>query len=281
MTLSAATRIAGVAGSPVTHSLSPLLMNAWIAAARIDAFYCGFPVDPERAETAFRGIVPLGLVGLNVTAPLKSAALNAADTANATARKIGAANVLVSENGFLHAYNTDAPGFIEACEMHDIDVRSGPVLVLGAGGAARAIVHGLVSAGAPEIRLANRSKDAAHQLRDDLAPKGIVYDWEQRSRALGDVRLVVNATTLGMAGKGELDLDWSRCDPRTAAFDSIYAPAVTGFLAGARAAKLKTVNGLAMLIGQARPAFELFFGQRPPDSVDAESLLAGAIEARR
>lgn len=281
MTLSAATRIAGVAGSPVSHSLSPLLMNAWIAAARIDAIYAGFPVDPDRAETAFRGLVPLGMMGLNVTAPLKAAALHAADTANATARKIGAANVLVNEAGFLHAYNTDAPGFIDACEQHDIDVRAGPALVLGAGGAARAIVHGLVSAGAPEILIANRTKDAAHALRDDLAPKGVVYDWEQRNRALGDARLVVNATTLGMAGRDQLDLDWSRCDPRSAAFDSLYGPSETGFLAGARAKRLKTVNGIAMLIGQARPAFELFFGQRPPDSVNAESLLNGALEARR
>lgn len=280
MTHTAATRIAGVAGAPVSHSLSPLLMNAWLAATRIDALYLGFPVDPDRAETAFKGIVPLGMVGLNVTAPLKGKALAAADTANATARKIGAANVLVSENGFLHAYNTDAPGFIEACETHDINVRAGPVLVLGAGGAARAIVHGLVSAGATDILLANRSKDAAHTLRDELAPKGIVFDWEQRNRALGEARLVVNATSLGMAGKGEIELDWSRCDPRTAAFDSIYSASGTGFMAGARAAKLKTVDGLAMLIGQARPAFELFFGRRPPD-IDAESLLRGALEARR
>lgn len=281
MTLSASTRIAGVAGAPVSHSLSPLLMNAWIAAARIDAVYCGFPVDPERADAAFKGVVPLGLAGLNVTAPLKTAALKAADTANGTARKIGAANVLVSEHGFLHAYNTDAPGFVDACERRDIDVRSGPALVLGAGGAARAIVHGLVSAGAPEILLANRSKDAAHALRDELAPKGIVYDWENRNQAIREARLVVNATSLGMAGKGELELDWSGCDPRTAAFDSIYIPSGTGFLAGASAARLKTVDGLAMLIGQARPAFELFFGRKPPDSVDAEALLTAALEARR
>lgn len=281
MTLSAATRIAGVAGWPVSHSLSPLLMNAWIAAARIDALYAGFPVEPDRAETAFRAIPALGLVGMNVTAPLKAAALRAADRANPTARKIGAANVLVSENGFLHAYNTDAPGFVAACEDHEIDVRSGPALVLGAGGAARAIVHGLVSAGAPEILLANRSKDAAHQLRDELAPKGIVYDWEQRSRALTDAKLVVNATTLGMAGRDELELDWSRCDPRTAVFDSIYTPSGTGFLAAARTARLKTVDGLAMMIGQARPAFELFFGRTPPESVDAKALLTAALEARR
>ena len=278
---SAATRIAGVAGAPVTHSLSPLLMNAWIAAARIDALYVGFPADPARAKAGFRAIPALGLVGLNITAPLKGVALAAADTANATARKIGAANVLVNEKGFLRAYNTDAPGFVEACEAHSIQIRSGPALVLGAGGAARAIVHGLVSAGAPEILIANRSKEAAHRLRDELAPKGIVYDWDQRSRALSDARLVVNATTLGMAGQPALDCDWRRADPRTAVFDSLYTPTESGFLAGARAASLKTVDGLAMLIGQARPAFELFFGQRPPESVDAQSLLRAALQARR
>lgn len=281
MTLTAATRIAGVAGSPVAHSLSPLLMNAWIAAARLDALYVGFPADPARAEAGFRAIPALGLVGLNVTAPLKTQALAAADTANSTARRIGAANVLVNENGFLHAYNTDAPGFVDACERNNIDIRSGPALVLGAGGAARAIIHGLVSAGAPEIRIANRSKEAAHALRDDLAPKSIVYDWDQRDRALSDIRLVINATSLGQAGKGDLTLDWSRCDPRTAVFDSIYAASGTQFLAGAQAARLKTVDGLAMLIGQARPAFEHFFRQRPPDSVDAETLLAAALAARR
>lgn len=277
MKITGATRLAGVAGWPVAHSLSPLLMNAWIAASGLDAAYGAYPVRPETGLAALKAIGALGLSGLNITTPLKEMALKAADIASPTARAIGAANLLTARDGYLHAYNTDAPGFLEACQEADIDVTAGPALVIGAGGAARAIVHALVSAHAPRLIIVNRTRDRAQALAADLASDAWTPRWEDRHLALEEAALVVNATSLGLNGVGDPELDWRRARRRAAAIDAVYRPLRTPFLAAAAAAGLKTADGLGMLIGQARPAFEALFDAPPPESLDARGLLEAAL----
>lgn len=269
--LTGAARVAGVAGWPVAHSLSPALMSAWIEAAGLDAAYVPFPVRPESAERAFRALPALGLAGLNVTAPLKQIALQCAEAVEEEAKIIGAANVLTVTDKGLRAANTDAAGFLAALAEAGVDPAAGPALVLGAGGAARALVFALVRAGAPEIRIANRGADRAAALARDLAPKAEIVDWAARDAALAGAALTVNATSLAPA------MDWTRTAPGAAVFDAIYRPLHTPFLKAAAARGLKTIDGLGMLIGQARPAFESFYGAPPPD-IDARALLAPLAE---
>ena len=275
---SGAARLAGVVGDPIAHSLSPSLMSAWIEAAGIDALYAPFAVAREDAATFFRGMARTALVGLNVTLPHKQTALVVSDHASEAAQAIGAANLLTFHGGQIRADNTDAIGFLNALKASDVDAARGPALILGAGGAARAIVHALVRAGAPEIRLSNRSLANAERLARDLAPRARIYEWAQRDQALDQVALVVNATALGLEGFADLLLDWRIAPADTVAADSVYKPLQTGFLRAASKCGLKTVDGLGMLIGQARPSFEAFFGAPPPQTVDARALLVSLLE---
>ncbi|WP_339738911.1 shikimate dehydrogenase [uncultured Maricaulis sp.] len=269
---------AGVVGDPIAHSLSPGLMAAWIEAAGLDALYSPFRVAREDAGAFFRAMARTDCVGVNVTLPHKQTALAVADQASPAARAIGAANLLTFRDGVIHADNTDTPGFLSALLARGVNPKRGPALVLGAGGAARAIVHALHQAGAPEIRLSNRSRSNAAELALDLAPDARIHDWDDRDQALAGVALVVNATSLGLAGARNLVMDWQRAPADAIAADSVYKPLQTGFLRDAANCGLGTVDGLGMLIGQARPSFEAFFGISPPDRIDAHSLLQGMLE---
>jgi shikimate dehydrogenase len=275
-----AARLAGVVGDPIAHSLSPSLMSAWIEEAGIDAVYAPFAVARDDAADFLRCMACTGQVGLNVTLPHKQTALAVSDRASPAARAIGAANLLTFQNGEIYADNTDAMGFLNALLAAGVDPVRGPVLVLGAGGAARAILHALVEAGAPEIRLSNRSLANAEALARDLAPQAQLYQWDQRDQALEQVALVVNATALGLTGNPDLSLDWGSAPRDAVAADSVYKPLQTGFLRAATQRGIKTVDGLGMLIGQARPSFEAFFGAPPPQTVDARALLVSLLEPK-
>ncbi len=276
-----AARLAGVVGDPIAHSLSPSLMSAWIEAAGIDAVYAPFAVDREDAAAFFRGMARTALVGLNVTLPHKQTALTVSDRASEAAQAIGAANLLTFHAGEISADNTDAAGFLNALRAAGVDPARGPALILGAGGAARAIIYALVKAGAPEIRLSNRSLANAEQLAQDLAPQARIYEWAQRDQALEQVALVVNATALGLAGSADLLLDWRTAPADAVAADSVYKPLQTGFLRAASQRGLETVDGLGMLIGQARPSYKAFFGDAPSEAVDARALLVSLLEPGR
>ncbi|MBO6518810.1 MAG: shikimate dehydrogenase [Rhodospirillales bacterium] len=261
---------AGVIGWPVEHSLSPRLHGFWLDKYGIDGVYLPLPVAPPNIEDAIRALPKLGFVGANVTVPHKEAAFKTVDTLSDTAKAIGAVNTIVcDEDGELYGDNTDAFGFIE-------NIRAGApgwrpsdaaAVVLGAGGAARAVIAALLDAGVPEIRLANRTKARADELLAHFGHGLTVADWDERNAAMNGAGLLVNTTTLGMTGKPPLDVDLSGLSVAAVVNDIVYAPLETHLLADATARGLTAVDGLGMLLHQARPGFEAWFGVRP--DVDA------------
>ena len=260
------TVVAGVAGQPIAHSLSPLIHKAWIAAVGLDADYRAF--GPED-EAGFGALVAKGraeaLRGLNVTAPFKAAALALADEVSETARLCGSANLLVFEGGRARADSTDGAGLLAALaeQAPALDVRGRPVLILGAGGAARAAAAALKGAGA-EVGVLNRTPARAEALAADLGVRVATPE------AIEDALLVVNA----LSSAPEIDAGALR--PDAVLMDMTYRPLLTPFLAAGRARGLTTVDGLAMLIGQARPSFRALFGLEPPP-VDVRRLALEAL----
>ncbi len=258
--------IAGLLGWPVAHSRSPVIHNHWLAQFGIPGRYVLFAVPPEKLEAAVRGIAALGLRGCNVTTPHKQAVFPLLDRVDGLARKIGAVNtVVVEKDGTLTGFNNDGNGFI--LSLRDVDPQwrpdTGPVVVLGAGGAGRAVVASLAAQGAKEIRLANRSADKAHEIADAVGAVVTVVPWDQRSDALDGAALLANATSLGMAGKPPLEISLDRLPKRALVGDLIYIPPETPLLAAARTRGNITVNGLGLLLNQARPAFNAWFGVMP------------------
>jgi shikimate dehydrogenase len=259
------TRIAGVAGQPIGHSLSPLIHGAWIAAAGLDARYEAFEPADEDAFEALADRVRSGeLTGLNVTAPFKEVALTLADVVFDTAFRCGSANLLFRHEGGLWADSTDGLGLLAALaeQAPGLNLAEAPVVVLGAGGAARAAVAALIEAGA-RVTVVNRTLDRAEALAADLG--AAVGDSDSARRA----GLIVNALSAPPT------LDMTALRPDAILMDMSYRPVMTPFLAAGRARGLTTVDGLAMLIGQARPSFEAFFGVAPP-AIDVRTL---ALEA--
>ena len=258
--------IAGVMGWPVAHSRSPVIHNHWLAQYGIAGRYVLFAVPPEKLEAAVRGLAPLGMRGCNVTTPHKQAIFPLLDRVDDLARRIGAVNtVVVEKDGSLTGFNNDGNGFIQSLRDADPKWRpdSGPILVLGAGGASRAVVASLAAQGATEIRVANRTLDKAREIADAVGPLVKVVPWEQREDALDGVAMLANATSLGSTGKPPLDISLERVPKRTIVGDLIYVPPETPFLAAARARGNVTVNGLGLLLNQARPAFNAWFGVMP------------------
>jgi len=258
--------IAGLLGWPVAHSRSPVIHNHWLAQFGIPGRYVLFPVPPEKLEQAVRGIQVLGLRGCNVTTPHKQAIFPLLDRVDELARRIGAVQtVVVEKDGSLTGFNNDGNGFIQSIKDAAPQWRpdSGPILVLGAGGASRAVVASLAAQGAKEIRLANRTVDKAQEIADAVGSAVKVVPWEQREDALDGVAMVANATSAGSAGKPPLDISLDRLPRHAIAGDLIYVPPETPFLAAARARGNVTVNGLGLLLNQARPAFNAWFGVMP------------------
>lgn len=263
--ITGAAMVAGIAGNPVAHSLSPVIHNAWLAAGGIDGAYVPFaPAD----AAGFEALVAAGraglIMGLNVTAPFKEQAFALADQATAAARLTSSANILQFENGRVLADSSDGIGLMRGLKEQapDLDVAGRPVVMLGAGGAARAGSGALVEAGA-EVRIVNRSPERAQALAADLGPSVRVMAADD---AFDGAALVINALSVAPS------IDFDRIAPGTVVMDMTYKPLATPFLTAARERGLPTVDGLAMLIGQAAPSFEALF-RRPPPPLDLRALL--------
>jgi shikimate dehydrogenase len=258
--------LAGVMGWPITHSKSPLIFAHWFAENGIAGSYTRLAVSPDDFADVFRGLYKSGFRGVNVTIPHKLMALHLADEASDTARAIGAANTIrFDPDGKVFADNSDGYGFIENLRgsAPGWNPAAGTALVLGAGGASRAVIHALLEAGAPEIRLANRSPDKAEALAQHFGPRVTVVDWAARDGATADAATIVNTTSLGMIGNPPLEISLADAPETTLVTDIVYAPLETPLLAAARARGLATVDGLGMLLHQARPGFRAWFGIDP------------------
>lgn len=263
MILSGKARIAGVMGWPVSHSRSPRLHGHWLAQYGVDGAYIPLPVAPERFSEALAGLHAAGFQGVNVTVPHKESAFRACDVLDDAARRIGAVNTITFDpDGAIHGSNTDAFGFIENIRQ-TVPWDGGVAMVLGAGGAARAICVALIDSGATEIRLLNRTRARAESLAAEFGPVIKVEDWKNRSDAQFDVSLLVNSTSLGMTGQAPLDIDLTALPVTAIVNDIVYAPLETPLLAAARSRGNVTVDGLGMLLHQARPGFEAWFGVAP------------------
>lgn len=269
MILSGSARLAGVIGWPVAHSRSPRLHGYWLERYKIDGAYVPLAVQPSQVAQALRMLGAMGFRGVNVTVPHKEAALTAVDVIDPVARRIGAINTITMEaDGSLRGSNTDGAGFLAHLRASAPGwTVAGAAVVVGAGGAARAIVAALADVGIPEIRVVNRTRERAEELARSLdgATDGSikVMPWIARNGALDGASLVVNTTTLGMTGQPALDLDLAALPKSACAFDCVYTPLETPLLAAARARGLAAVDGLGMLIHQARPGFEAWFGVAP------------------
>lgn len=267
LTKSALTK-AAVIGHPVTHSKSPLIHNAWISRYGLAGSYEAIDIAPENLEKGVRDLVDRGYAGFNVTIPHKSAILPLCRAVSDIAARIGAANtIIVQKDGTLQAENTDVFGFVENIRQNapGFDFASGPALVLGAGGAARAVIEGLLDQGCPEIILCNRTLARAQQVAATARwPERIrVEEWDRRHAEQKGATLLVNTTQLGMTGQPSLDLSLENLDPRTCVVDIVYAPLETELLRAAKMRGNPVVTGIGMLLHQARPAFAAWFGILP------------------
>ena len=258
--------LAGVIGSPIAHSRSPVLHGYWLRRYGIRGHYIPLDIAQADLREALQMLPRMGFVGLNVTIPHKESVLALADIVTDRAALIGAANTLIfRKDGKVHADNTDGAGFVANLRQHapDWDPTSGPAMVFGAGGAARAVVAALIEVGVPEIRLTNRTRPRADALRAAFGAKVTVLDWVQAPAALADAATVVNTTALGMVGKPEFALSLDQINPAALVNDLVYTPLDTHFLQAAAARGCRTVDGLGMLLHQAAPGFERWFGHRP------------------
>jgi shikimate dehydrogenase len=266
MTTQQAFGLAGIIGMPVAHSRSPVIHNYWLAEHGIPGRYLLLPVPPERLRDALKGMVALGFRGCSVTTPHKQAVMPLIEHVDPMAARIGAVNtIVVQPDGTLRGFNNDGNGFVQGLRDAKPDWRpdDGPIAVVGAGGAARAILVALAAQGAREIRLVNRTWEKAQQLAAELGPPIAPVRWEHRTEALRGVATLINATTQGSAGKPALDLPLDALPRSAIVGDAIYVPPETPLLADARMRGNLTANGLGMLLNQARPAFEAWFGVMP------------------
>jgi len=266
MRLTGHAKLAGVMGWPVGHSRSPRLHGYWLEHYGIDGAYLPLAVPPEGLKAALQALPLLGFRGCNVTVPHKERAFTLVDECEPSARAVGAVNtVVVTADGRLHGSNTDGFGFLSNLDQEapGWDQTEGPTVVLGAGGAARAVVAALAGRRKQSLVLTNRSAERAHQLVRDLGLTATVMPWAERDRLLAVAAVVVNTTSLGMVGQPPLDLDLSHLPPSAVVTDLVYAPLETPLLAAARARGARVVDGLGMLLHQARPGFEAWFGQAP------------------
>ncbi len=263
-------RTAGVIGWPIAHSKSPAIHRFWLRALGIEGDYSRFAVRPDELGAAVRALPALGIAGVNVTVPHKVAVLDWLDGASAEAAAIGAVNTVLVRDGGLWGTNTDIEGFAGPLAGRHVE----HAVVVGAGGAARAVLPALARLGVRRITVMNRSVAKARALLEGLEIEG---DAVPLAAAAPDADLLVNASSLGMKGEPPLRLDLGALPDGATVYDIVYAPLETELLAAARARGLRTIDGLEMLVGQAAVAFELFYGAKPPRGRDAElrTLLLG------
>ena len=274
-------RLAAVMGWPVAHSRSPVLHRYWLDRHGLAGDYVKLAVPPDRLGPALRGLANLGFAGCNLTLPHKEAALGFLDEIDPQARAIGAVNtVTVLPDGKLRGTNSDAFGFIANLKAGASTWQPGaPAVVLGAGGAARAVVASLMAEGVGDLRLVNRHRDRAETLAAQLGAKPEILPWEHRAAALDGAGLLVNATSLGMTGAPPLDLPLDRLPPNAVVNDIVYTPLETELLAAARRRGNPVVDGLGMLIHQGRPGFAAWFGIEPDVTPELRARMVATLAA--
>lgn len=276
-TLSGSAALAGVIGWPIAHSRSPRLHGFWLRQHDIDGAYLPLAIAPEKLESAVLGLRDAGFRGLNVTIPHKEAVMALCDRVDETAQRIGAVNTLVFEGEMILGSNTDAFGFIENLKAGAAghDLTAAPGLLLGAGGAARAVAVALLDAGLPELLICNRSPERAEALAAALGTKAKALPWSARAEALSDLGLLVNSTSLGMSGHPPLDLSLDLLPASALVTDLVYTPLETPLLAAAKTRGCAVVDGLGMLLHQARPGFRAWFGVDPEVTPDLRAFVLG------
>jgi shikimate dehydrogenase len=268
--------LAGVMGWPITQSRSPILHNYWIEKYKRNGRYVPLAVRPERLSEAIRGLPALGFRGCNLTMPHKQYAMTMVDSLTDTAKRIGAVNcIVVGEDGKMSGTNNDGNGYVLSVQevAPHWQPSEGPIAILGAGGAARAVIVALLERGAHEIRLINRTFEKAESLAKEFGHTIKPLAWDQRGDAIADVALLTNATNQGMTGNPPLQISLDKLSRRTLVSDLIYVPPETPFLTAAKARGNVTINGLGMLLHQARPAFQAWFGIMPEITTDLRAAI--------
>ncbi len=277
-TLTGKSLLAGVFGWPIDHSRSPRLHGYWLRKYGIDGAYMPFATHPTKLEQAIRALPALGFKGGNVTLPHKERALGFVDEASALARRIGAVNTLiVRDDGTILGDNTDGYGFLAhlVSTRPDWSGARGPGVVLGAGGAARAVIVALLEAGVPELRLVNRTTRRAEELAEQIGGPIVVKAWEEREAALPDAGILVNSTNLGQAGQTRLEIALDRLPADAVVYDIVYTPLMTDLLLAAEARGNAIVDGIGMLLHQATPGFAAWFGREPEVTPELRSFVLG------
>lgn len=258
--------LAGVIGSPIAHTKSPQLHGYWLRKYGLRGFYIPLDVRPENLQNVVRTLPDMGFVGVNITIPHKERVMEIADLITDRATLIGAVNTLIfRKDGKIHGDNTDGYGFIENLRQNvpDWDPTKGPAMVLGAGGAARAVVASLLDVGVTDIIISNRTRVRAEKLQDDFGKRLRVVEWVQAGNYVEEAATLINTTSLGMTGKPELRVPLDGLQPGTVVNDLVYAPLQTRLLRTATEMRCVPVDGLGMLLHQAVPGFERWFGYRP------------------
>src|SRR6266849_10993003 len=268
--------LAGVMGWPVMHSRSPRLHNYWLDRYGLVGAYVPLAIPAEGLRAALRALPALGFSGCNLTIPHKEAAFEIVDRVDRLARRIGAINcVVVAPDGSLDGYNYDGFGYIQSILEAYPHWRAdaGPIVVVGAGGGARAVLVSLADQGAQEIRLVNRSPARAQALAQEFGAPIRAVAWNERHAALAGAAMLINTTSQGMAGQAALDLTLDKLPASALVSDIIYIPRETPLLAAARLRGNRTVNGLGMLLHQARPAFHAWFGIMPEVTAELRAMI--------
>ena len=282
--MSEVVKLAGVCGWPIHQSLSPVLHNFWLRELALPGAYVHFAVRPDEALRAFKSLKQTSISGVNVTMPLKTIAFEAADERSPDALKLGVSNCLYKKEGKLIAHNTDLEGFAAPLikTMGGKALSETSALIIGTGGASRAVIGALLALNIPEIRITGRTDSKAEDLVSMVnVPSFYAVPWEHRNVAVASAGLIINATSAGMAGKAELDIDISKAKPGTFVYDLIYTPRETKLLKDAKQAECQTLGGLQMLIAQARPSFKLFYGHEAPTLPDPSEMLHKALKDAR
>lgn len=268
--------LAGVIGHPIAHSKSPRLFRYWLNRAGLQGHYVPMDISQEDLADALATLPRLGFVGVNVTIPHKVTVLSLANRVTDRASLIGAANTLSWQpDGTLFADNTDGEGFLTNLKSGapDLDLSLAPSTVFGAGGAARAVLSALLAAGAQTIRLTNRTRSRSEALKAEFGTKIEVVDWVQAGNAVDGAALVVNTTSLGMQGKAAFRVPLDGLNAKTVVSDLVYTPLETDLIKIARDRGCRVVDGLGMLLHQAVPGFERWFGERPPTDEDTRQIM--------
>jgi shikimate dehydrogenase len=271
---------AGVIGHPIKHSKSPLIHGHWIAQHDLQGTYQAIDIAPESLQSGVQLLIDQGYAGFNVTIPHKETIMELCDKIVGNAKTCGAVNTVVIDEGKIIGHNTDAFGFIANIKQAhpDFDFTSGPAVVLGAGGAARAVVAGLIDEGVPEVIITNRTRARAEKIAEDMSAytdRISVKDWDDRSEILEGANLLANSSSLGMAGQPALEINLDKLSADALVTDIVYAPLQTDLLKAAAENGNKTVTGIGMLLHQARPAFKEWFGVMPDVDEDLERLVLG------